>query len=357
MAPPKTGKTRLDVDVHAAIISGGEALGWQAGLSGVLWLVEESESVFQGKRSETLRLALATTGSTLETPEPVLPPGINQDGPGVARTDGGALPPLAERLVCLYGPGRPVGLPQLAVYLAEAVQAARLLEARYGIPYRAITLDSLFFWVPDAETDATTAGRCMALFKSAAALGYAIRVRTHADPESGRQKGPMRLWSQTDYRVALTPEPRKTPPESTPNRRLVFTGRYADGARPLDVLYTLSGDGLSLLPGRSAAERLSHLTTGPAIPEQAAPIAPLAVPAAKARFLAALPPEGAALTELAVPGWSRSMVYKVAQDLRAAGVLVESRGKRGKLTLTLAPRNRSAAPNGPHEPERFAAAE
>jgi hypothetical protein len=247
----------------------------------------------------------------------------------------------------------------LAVYLAEAIQAARLLEARYGIPYRAITLDSLFFWVPDAETDATTAGRCMALFKSAAALGYAVRIRTHADPESGRQKGPMRLWSQTDYRVALTPEPRKTPPESTPNRRLVFTGRYADGARPPDVLYTLSGDGLDRLPGKDAAARLSHLTplaTGPAAPAKPAPIVPTVpqVPSATSRFLAALPPEGAALTELAVPGWSRSMVYKVAQDLRMSGVLVESKGKRGKLTLMRAEGNHSAAPNESPSGEPFA---
>lgn len=354
MAPPKTGKTRLDVDVHAAIISGGMALGWQAGLSGVLWLVEESESVFRGKRSETIRIALAATGSTPTSTADAVPPGINDVAPGATSTAGGALPPLAERLVCLYGPGRPVGLPQLAVYLAEAIQAARILESRYGIPYRAITVDSLFFWVPDAETDATTAGRCMALFKSAAALGYAIRVRTHADPESGRQKGPMRLWSQTDYRVALTPEPRKTPPESTPNRRLVFTGRYDDGERPPDVLYTLTDAGLSLLPGRSAAARLSHLATGP---DKPAPIAPPQVPQAEARFLAALPPEGAALTDLEVPGWSRSMVYKVASDLRKSGVLVESKGKRGKLTLIRAQGNHSAATNGPPEPERFAAAE
>jgi hypothetical protein len=254
------------------------------------------------------------------------------------------------------GPLTSRSLAMLPWHLAQSVWLAswltRIDPAR---PCRALVLDSLFHWVPSAETQTDHAKAAMALLRAAATLPatmggpFSVRVLTHSDPDRpGRMKGPQQLFAQADFRVDVRPVPGNARPDSTTRRALTFTGRYVPPLEPpQEVRYRLGGGTLwpesngpiaaaQLVPNVSPAqatqnqapppwshprlEDVARLLPGPTEPPR--PLADVIAAALALPYPAARSTTAAVLASGSVPGGPFERV---------------SAGSRGKLAYRLAP--------------------
>lgn len=166
--------------------------------------------------------------------------------PAEKRTQAKRIDAPPTLLAILYGPtpGLERALLPLTSHLAMACTIARIRSSLTGIPWYTIQIDSLFHWLPDAETDANHAMAALQLFKAVAACGFLVRVVVHATPTGNgstpgkfRVSGPQNIPRQADVLCFLEPLPRSASPRDTTKRKLSFQGRFEQHPKPDDLSY------------------------------------------------------------------------------------------------------------------------